>query len=150
MTSTFLPVESCGLVLDAFTEVAEDMCINGGEAKAAQTSVQQLQLIRQCAAANLNVAASASGGGSCETEFPAIAGTIADCCNDAESVCRGGLSGTAISASGCIEALDEFNNSEDSLDEFGPFESPGPANTGACNTANDNRTVNPGRNLGPR
>ena len=150
VTSTFLPVTSCGLDLDAFAEVAEDMCISGTEAKAAGTTMQQLQLIRQCAAANLNVAASVAGGGDCDTDFPGIADTIAECCNDSDSICQSALSGSAIAGSGCIDALDEFNNSDDSLDPFGPFESPGKASPTQCKVAGKNKSVNPGRTLGPR
>ena len=50
----------------------------------------------------------------------------------------------AISASGCIEALDAFNNSEDAGFEQtpDPFNRPGPALVGECQKARGNGISN--------
>ena len=150
VTNEFLPVESCGLTIDSFGEVAQDLCVSGAEAKAASTSMAQLQLIRQCTAAALNIAATNEGGGSCESEVSGINQTIADCCNDADSVCRSGLSGAEIGASSCISALDAFNTLGDTRDQFGPFQNSGAAQPSQCKAAGKDKQVNPGRTLGSK
>ena len=50
----------------------------------------------------------------------------------------------AISGSGCIEALDAFNNSPDTgFDQTPePFDRPGPAQVGECQAARGNGTSN--------
>jgi hypothetical protein len=150
VTDDFIPVTSCGVLLDTTKKVTQDMCINANEAKAANTSPQQLQIIRQCAAANLNTAATLGGGGDCGSDIAGINEMIANCCNDADSVCRSGLSGQAISSSGCIEQIDAFNNSIDTLLPFGPFNPPGKAQPSECKASSKDKTVNPGRTLGPQ
>jgi hypothetical protein len=127
----------------------EDMCFGGRDFRGV-TSPQQLQLIRQCMAAQLNVAASVAGDGGCTT-FPFDTGTIGvaallgECC---DGLCTSGATGQAISESTCIDRLDAFNNSDDTLDTFGPFVQPGPAQSQSCQEANGNEWVNP-RTLGP-
>jgi hypothetical protein len=111
VTAEFLPVTSCGLELDstvAATEgsITEDICSVGTDWKV-YGSPQEAQLVRQCAAAALNIAASAELGGSCEEELSAE--RFAECCTTCD------LSASAITASECIEDLDEFNNSADTL-----------------------------------
>jgi hypothetical protein len=83
----------------------------------------------------------------------------ANCCVD---LCTSGASGSTISMSSCIEYIDWFNNSEDTLfcEDMEPS-APFPfcpslgangfnATPAACKEANGNGFVNPGRNLGPR
>jgi uncharacterized protein (TIGR03382 family) len=111
VTAEFLPVESCGLELtttDGATEgsITEDICSVGNDHKV-YGSPQEAQLVRQCAAAALNIAASASLGGSCEEALSSE--RFAECCTS----CGG--SAADITASGCIDDLDEFNNSADTL-----------------------------------
>jgi len=150
VTDDFIPLTSCGVLLDTTKKVTQDMCINANEAKAANTSPQQLQIIRQCAAANLNTAATLEGGGDCGSDIAGINEMIANCCNDPDSVCRSGLSGQAIGDSGCIEQIDAFNNSVDTLLPFGPFDPPGKVQPKECQASSKDKTVNPGRTLGPQ
>jgi hypothetical protein len=74
-------------------------------------------LIRQCAAAALNIAASEANEGSCEgvelSSGESIVEVFDGCCG--EDLCDSDASGTEISNSGCIELLDEFNNSQDTF-----------------------------------
>lgn len=153
----FLPVMNCGLHVDTTepetpVSTSEDLCIRNGEARSAGTSMQQLQLIRQCMAAVLNVEASNSNTGNCDGDYPGLNDLIADCCGTdlTQGLCNTGASAGQISASGCIDALDAFNNSGDTMDPFGPFLSPGPADPSSCRAAKKNKWVNPGRNLGPK
>jgi len=148
VTDDFLSITTCGLTLTTTKQVTQDMCINDREAKAANTSMQQLQLIRQCAAAALKIAASVEGGGDCGSFFGID--TIFNTCCDAVSVCTSASTGQAISESGCIDQLDAFNNSGDTLLPFGPFNPPGKAQTAECKASNKDGAVNPGRTLGPR
>jgi hypothetical protein len=122
VTALFLPVMSCGIDLtNVMVETAgsaiEDLNY-GNDFKDASTSPQQLQLIRQCAAAALNIAASEESGGSCGGQTLKSGDTVAEvfdsCCG--EDLCDSDASASEISGSGCIELLDEFNNS---LDTFG-------------------------------
>lgn len=141
VTAQYLSLDSCGLTLDStlprsVASATEDMCISGQDAKGAKTSMQQLQLVRQCMAANLNLAASAAGGGRCGG---AIEARIAECC---ASLCNSGAAGNTISRSMCIEDIDEFNNSADSLEPYGPFLSPGPADPSSCKSSRGNGWVN--------
>lgn len=155
VTGTFLPLEVCGISLDTTDanmpgSATEDMCGTGGpDFNPNSTSPQQLQLIRQCTAAALNIAATQSGEGDCEAQVEGLTARMAECCG-ADSLCDSGASPSDISGSGCIEFLDAFNNLDDTLDPFGPFMSPGPANPEECQEANGNGFVNPGRDLGPR
>lgn len=108
VTEEFLPIESCGHELTTTTagtagSVTEDICSVGKDHKL-YDSPQQAQLVRQCAAAALNIAASEALGGSCT----AGSTLFERCCSDCGSV-----------ASGCIEDLDAFNNSADTLLEDG-------------------------------
>jgi hypothetical protein len=121
VTALFLPLTSCGIELNNVMvatpgSAIEDMNF-GNDHKAAGTSPQQLQLIRQCTAAALNIAASEANEGSCEGVVLSSGETIAEvfdsCCD--EDLCDSDASGNEISSSGCIELLDEFNNSQDSF-----------------------------------
>ncbi len=156
VAALYLDVDSCGITMNAVTDqtpnsTTEDMCRNARDAKANDTSPQQLQLIRQCTAAALNVAATASFGGSCE-DF-GITALLAECC---DGVCTVGATGQAISATECIERVDAFNNLPDTIvpDGFPWLPSLGANGFNAkpteCRQSNGNGWVNPGRNLGPR
>lgn len=113
VTAAFLPVESCGLELGETTagldgSITEDLCSVGTDHKV-YGSPQEAQLVRQCAAAALNIAASEELGGSCE----AFTERFAECCS--ADLCGEDATASEITASGCIEDLDEFNNSADTL-----------------------------------
>jgi len=171
VTALFLPLNSCGLSLNNVNDgvahsAIEDLCFSGVDARAADTSPQQLQLIRQCTAAALNFVASFQGGGHCDTDVLSNGQTIAqvfDRCCDATSVCTSRASGATIGRAGCIALLDEFNNSADTLDcttldpNSDTFKTFCPslgangfnANPDACHEANGNGFVNP-RLLGPK
>jgi cysteine-rich repeat protein len=151
ITAMFLPVMSCGLTVDGVlpetpVSATEDMCVNNNDARPNGTSPQQLSLIRACTAAALNFAASAEGGGNCSSHTTDILEVLDFCC---DTVCTLGLPGWRISNSMCIEMVDDFNNSNDTLPAFGPFMSPGAADPAYCQESNGNGWVNPGRNLGP-
>jgi hypothetical protein len=153
---------SCGLTLNNTgvstpNSAIEDICESANDAKTGKgnsffTSTQQLQLIRQCAAAALNLEASAAATNpalNCETASPGITADFNRCCVGPTSVCDSGQSGNQIDASGCIGTLDVFNNKfdESTLLSFLPQES---ANSTNCGLATGNGFVNPGRNLGPK
>jgi hypothetical protein len=172
-------VESCGVVqtnvmLASDGSAIEDNCFGGKDVKGSSarrpgadsnhggTSPQQVQLIRQCSAASLNIAVSSQAGGSCGgflTAGGTISAVFAQCCG---TFCSdGGACGSAISTSGCIEWLDEFNNSADSLvipgfgmcnDARFPTVGSPRADSSVCRQANGNGFVSgvgAGRTLGP-
>lgn len=97
----------------------QNLCESGRDFKAAGTSPQQLQLIRQCTAAALNLVAAGGGSvvageGSCEGLDPGITTTFDSCCDElGASVCNEGASKATINASACITELDAFNNQFD-------------------------------------
>src|SRR5205809_3072709 len=114
---------SCGLVVNttaAATPVSstEDICSVGTDSGANPTSPQQVQLIRQCMSAALNLAATAHAPqpGDCNSVFPGITQMFNSCCTGPTSVCDSGASPGAIDASGCIGTLDRFNNLETTFD----------------------------------
>lgn len=130
----------CGKTLDTTTagvcnSDTEALCVSpGGEAnKRCDRNPAYAALVRQLAAAKLNLNASAANGGDCGA---AIATRIAQC----EALC--GSSQSRISGSGCIEDIDAFNNSVDTFAITpSPFDSAGPANPTQCTTANGNGLV---------
>ncbi len=152
ITAEFLPVWSCGIELITTLphdqgSATEDLCKSGKDFKNNDTSPQQLQLIRQCTAATLNIASTAANHGNCFSEFGDLAALMDECC---EGLCNAGAPAAFISGSGCIEDLDVFNNSDDTLDPVPDlFLDPGPADPGPCKEANGNGFVNAGRTLGP-
>ncbi len=140
VTANFLPVTSCGRSLDdtlagAAGSVTEDLCSLGRD-KNVYASNQQAQLVRQCAAAALNLVASEDLGGSCGESATAL---FDRCCTSCDTV-----------GAGCIDDLDAFNNSRDtllgesggeiSLCKAGP---PCNAEPGQCKLARDNGVINP-------
>jgi hypothetical protein len=139
--------ESCGLPLVSIGIAIEDLCFSGKDFKQNYTSPEQLQLIRQCAAANLNLEATVDGGGNCD---PLTLARIHECCNATESVCNSGKTPTDILNSGCIEDIDAFNKSMDTL-EPDPFEGAGKADSSYCKEKRGDGVVNSGfgRTLGP-
>lgn len=136
VTSLFLPVSVCGVSLGVVeagsgSSVTEALCVAGG--LECRSNTAYAQLVRQLAAAKLNLAATAQNGGSCGV---AITELIAKC----ESLCT--ADHKTISASGCIQALDAFNNSVDTLTPTpAPFNNPGPAQPAYCQAANGNGIV---------
>lgn len=155
IAALYLPATSCGLALDSTaagtgSSVLEDLCFNGGDARTASTSTQQLMLVRQCTAAQLNLAATRAGGGDCstwkaedqerdDTSALNIVQRITDCC---ETTCPSGMSGPRLDKTGCIEDLREFNRSKSTMSPFGPFVSPGHGDKNLCRAAKGNGFVN--------
>lgn len=137
---------NCGYRYLGIEDATEDLCFSGEDFKENDTSPQQLQLIRQCLAAYLNRGATQDLGGDCDCYLD-LDGLLDECCQD---ICGDGLTGQAISETGCIERLDAFNNSVDII-RFEPgdlFLRPGPADPEMCKDARGNGYVNP-RDLGP-
>jgi hypothetical protein len=136
ITAQFLPVSVCGVSLGTTsagspTSATEALCVSGGVECKSNTAY--VQLVRQLAAAKLNLAATAFNGGTCGD---AISALITKC----ESLCTADQN--TISASGCIQLLDAFNNSVDTLTPTpAPFNNPGPADPAQCQTANGNGIV---------
>ncbi len=147
VTVQYLDIRVCGKLINTTVagtnhSSAEAMCMSGVDAKKAPTNMHYLQLVRQLTAAKLNVAASATDGGTCDSVGGVnIDRLIARC--EASLLCgdTGAKAGKLIAASGCIEQLDAFNNSEDTLDVFGPFVTPGPADPTQCQIANGNGVI---------
>jgi hypothetical protein len=142
ITKEFLNVSVCGVTLDNVeagntTSAIEAICSVGRDGQI--LGPQLTQLVRQCTAAALNIASSAEGGGNCSTTFPNLANQMANCCS-AQSVCTG-FPNDNFTVNSCIEALDAFNNSIDTLPPFGPFVSPGAADSSVCRDARNNGVV---------
>jgi hypothetical protein len=139
-----LPIEVCGKQLtttDAHVcGTSEAICTSAADLKQNPPS---LTLVAQLTAAKLNLAATeATVHGTCEDwEYndKSIQEWIAYC---EENFCAANKQ--AISGSGCIEALDAFNNSEDTgFDETPPpFDHPGPAQVDECQKARGNGISN--------
>ena len=142
ITADFLPLTVCGVPLDTVeagsgTSATEAICSVGRDGKI--LGPQLTQLVRQCTAALLNVAASASGGGNCPGDLPPLTSLLDGCCG-AASVCTGDpVEGLTIQS--CIDQLDAFNNSPDTLPPFGPFVNPGPADSSKCRDSRNNGVV---------
>jgi hypothetical protein len=91
ITNQFLDVEVCGVTIDNVsasngTSAIEAICSVGRDGSI--LGPQLTQLVRQCTAAALNIAASAEGGGNCSSEFPNLDAQMAACCS-AQSACTG-------------------------------------------------------------
>ena len=142
ITSQFLDVEVCGVTIDNVmagngTSAIEAICSVGRDDKI--LGPQVTQLVRQCTAAALNIAASEEGGGNCSSEFPNLEMQMAACCS-AESACTGAPP-DGFTVNSCIEILDAFNNSIDTLDPFGPFVGSQRADPSVCQDSKDNGVV---------
>jgi hypothetical protein len=107
------------------------MCVSPG--RESKTNRAYAQLVRQLTAAKLNLAATVANAGFCVGDIDT---TIDQC----EALC--GADQRTISASGCIEQLAGFNESQDTFAFTpAPFDSPGPADPTECRAANGNGTV---------
>ena len=108
------PAGSCDSIMEALGS-------NGGELK---NGSSYIALIRQLTAAKLNLAANDDLGGFCADFIyggKSIQAWVEAC--EAPALCAGSQS--QISGSGCIEALDAFNNSGDSIPQPpAPFDQP--------------------------
>jgi hypothetical protein len=139
VTDRYLDVQVCGTTIDnimvgSSTSAIEALCSMGTDKKI--LGQQETQLIRQCTAAALNVAATLAEGGNCASDTN-IATVFAACC-DADSVCTGVDTGYSISE--CIYLVDEFNNSMDTFDPEA-FNNPGPAKPTKCQNSKGNGVV---------
>jgi len=166
-----LPVEVCGITLDNVApgtqgSAIEDLVFgrdhmidNGGHPVDPGSvgyphgiSATNLQLVRQCAAARLNLAATGAARGNCGNEIPGILERIDECC-DVE-LCTDSLA--AIDASGCVGDLDEFNKESFGGNELAipdgfptsrgtgvkGYFPPGSGDSSICSRANGNGFIN--------
>jgi hypothetical protein len=135
-----LPLDVCGTTLTSVAagsdvSTTEAICSVGTDGKL--LGPQLTQLVRQCTAALLNVAASLTLEGDCTGAFPDLA-TLLDACCDADSVCTGAdIPGFSLGA--CIDQVDAFNNTELDTVTF-PFNT-GPAKSGPCRASKGNGVV---------
>jgi hypothetical protein len=177
------PVVSCGLELNNHTagldgSTVEDLCENNNEAKfgtSPPTSSQNTQLMRQCAAAALNLQASQQLELTCENAtvggaipFDDIEARFASCCgvgvpgdaDFARGVCNNNSTPTQVTGSGCIDYLDAFNNASfnqgDGDDSLADLAGPdwNDVETEQCQIADSNHFLNDsnensGRSYGP-
>ncbi len=135
-----LPVTVCGddlPVVDAGVySTSEALCTSARDRRRNPT---YLSMAAQLTAAKLNLAATAAvSDGACSAwmyDGMGIEGWI-EYCEDTYCDARK----QAISESGCIEALDDFNNSQDTgFDQTpAPFDRPGPALVDECQSARGN------------
>ena len=140
ITDEFLPVTVCGKTLNSTdagvcSSVTEALCVApGNEAnKNCDRNPGYAQLVRQLAAAKLNLAVTKANRGTCGAD---IEKRIQEC----ERLCDG--TKAAISASGCITDLDTFNNSKDTVGVTPPpFNQPGPGDPSQCQAATGNGLV---------
>jgi hypothetical protein len=142
ITSQFLDVEVCGVTIDNVladspTSAIEAICSVGRDHDI--LGPQLTQLVRQCTAAALNIAASTEGGGNCSAQFPNLDQQMAACCS-AQSACTGNAP-AGFTVESCIETLDAFNNSIDTLPPFGPFIGSQRADSSVCRDSRNNGVV---------
>ena len=128
----------CGKTLDdtaagSCHSTTEALCVAPGiegDKKTCGRVPAYAQLVRQLTAAKLNLAATAANGGNCGVEIQTLIDDCEDLCDRSQS---------AISSSGCIEALDAFNNSQDTFAITPPpFDNPGRADPSQCQAASGN------------
>jgi hypothetical protein len=104
---------------------------------------QETQLIRQCTAALLNVAATEQLGdtqnlnGSCTGAFVGLSDLLDACC-DGDSVCTGATV-PGFTVGSCIDQVDAFNSTESNTITF-PFNT-GPADSSICRASKGNGVV---------
>lgn len=136
ITGLFRPITVCGEPLNQIEagsceSLSEALCVAPG--KELKKNRAYAQLVRQLAAAKLNLNATAAFGGDCGEE---IVARIAEC----EALC--GASHQVISNSDCIEDITAFNQSLDTIGTTpAPFVNPGPANNEECQAARGNGIV---------
>jgi len=120
------------------------LCIN---AKDCPSSPPFLVMVAQLTAAKLNLQATAELLDATCSDWQFDSKSIEEWIGDCEMLCD--ASRNAIANSGCIQALDAFNNEvdilSDNLTPF-PFNRPGPADIVACNIARGDRLSIPGAN----
>lgn len=160
ITNDYDPVSVCGVDLvcaglaDSMSDpscpagwcdsIMEGLCSVGGEDK---RGAAYIAMVRQMTAAKLNLNASSSLFGASCGAFSHDGKTIQEWITTCEGLCDG--TNSAISSSGCIEALDAFNRSEDtgfdvtpspfdrpSVDDFGNVSGADPS---GCTTAQGNQ-----------
>jgi hypothetical protein len=144
IAENFIPITVCGKELTTTVAnvcgTSEALCTNAQDRK---DNPPSLTLVAQLTAAKLNLEATeATVNGTCsdwEYDGKSIQEWI-DYCE--EDFC--GASKKDIGKSGCIEALDAFNNSDDTGFEEtpAPFDQPGPAQVGECQKARGNGISN--------
>jgi hypothetical protein len=135
------PVTVCEHVIDGQSanacSTSEALCTSALDRKG---NPNYLQLVAQLTAATLNLNATAELADATCGDFvfngESIQDIIARC--DTEALCGGNKQ--TISNSGCIEALNAFNNSGDTgFDQTpAPFDKPGPAQVDECQAARGN------------
>jgi hypothetical protein len=136
ITNDYDPVTACGDTLDCHgpsdgisnptclanscDSVIEGLCSNPAEIK----NTAYVSMVRQLTAAKLNLNASAALFGSTCSSWSLGGKTIQQWISTCEALCES--SKAAISNSGCIEALDAFNRSEDTITDQtpAPFDRP--------------------------
>ncbi len=128
----------------------EDLCSIGtddkkfyqnvdGTGQTLSTTSQQMQLIRQCMSAQLNLVASAKTTGpafNCEDAFPSINEIYGACCG-VNSLCSNGTA-TAVD---CLTALDSFNGSFENTPNPPNFPEES-ADSQECRDAKNNKFAN--------
>jgi len=163
VTNDFVPVTVCGKALScsgasdgksnpaclasSCDSVIEGLCSNPGNEL--QANPPYVAMVRQLTAAklNLNATAALSDGGTCSA-YAYGGKTIQEWLSFCEGLC--GANKATISGSSCIEALDDFNNSQDvgfevtpapfdqpSVNDFGNISGADPTQ---CNLAQGNKT----------
>lgn len=140
ITDNFLPLTVCGVEINNVNagngnSAIEAMCSVGKDGKI--MGPQETQLVRQCMAASLNVAASAALEGNCNADFPGTNALLAACCGS-ESVCAGDVI-DGFSVEDCITRLDTFNNQSADTLNF-PYKV-GPGNSSVCRDSKNNGIV---------
>jgi hypothetical protein len=144
---------SCGLditqtLANQDCSATQDICSVGSDSNTLGIDPSDMQLVRQCMAAEINFAASAQDGGNCSNTVTGIANVLTACCG-AGGVCATG--GTAVglnTVSSCIGALDAFNSLETTIANSKYLTSPGPADSSQCQIAGGDNFVNPNDNTG--
>lgn len=135
-----LPLEVCGTVINTTNygsefSTTEAICSVGKDGKIQGS--QETQLIRQCTAAWLNIAATNELEGSCFNDYAGLAALMDECCS-ADSVCTDPAADNDTLGS-CIERVDMFNNDPFDTLNF-PFNT-GPADSSICRKSKNNGTV---------
>lgn len=164
ITNDYAPVTVCGDTLgcsgasdgvsnptckaNSCDSVIEGLCSNPAEIK----NTAYVSMVRQLTAAKLNLKASQALFGSTCSSWTLGGKTIQQWIASCESLCES--SKAAISNSGCIEALDAFNRSEDevtdttpapfdrpSVDDFGNVSGADPSQCGLAQGNNGSKSV---------
>lgn len=149
IAEAFLPVTVCGEDIEATdantcASTSQALCTNAPDRRSNPTS---LTLVAQITAAKLNLNATdfTTNGACLEWDYEGMdIYAWLDFCELTGSAGGDGFcddNKKAISESGCIEALDDFNNSVDVLDQTpAPFDRPGPADVAECQLARGDGT----------